>query len=651
MAGWVNGVMTIEVITCGKVMGVEETIVLYPQLLTVLLEEKQIGFDCSQIEQIDMAALQMLYAFSIASSLYGNEVSWDTPSHAFIKASQLLGLAEKMGITEAKYAFASKAEQAESEQGNIQVWNMTYRPDVPCNKMTREPVSLFQTLSEMGQLTAQVDDNALPPFSELEPSSCYLAWQLTLTGSNDEQTLYEVFAEQKGSSQLEITPHRLSNSETDEFEQDSEDVQIDIMEMLVEEEQEQNNEQILIKELQAHQNEMVVPVEVNLTKVEELTTLIGEFVITQSALSEIANNFTPDLLPQLNESVEQLQQHTREMHETVMQMSMRPVGDAFKSLPMLVQTLSQALSKKVEITVSGEQEEINKVTIESLAMALSSLATYAISHSIETPQQRQEAGKPETGRLQINAYQQADQVVIEISDDGVGLDEMEIRQKAIERGLISTTESLSEQATYKLIFIPGFSAPNNQGAPGLDVVVDNIQQLGGSIDVSSQWGEGTSYSIRLPMSSTIIDGQVFTVAGQKYVLPLTTIIESFEFDSAQIKQISGRGELYPFENDYIPILRLYQLFNIESTMAESAQGLLVVVEENGQKVALFVDDILSQQQVVVKDLAIHYRKVLGFAGATILGHNKVALILDVSGLIKLYKTPSLARVYMSEQGK
>jgi two-component system chemotaxis sensor kinase CheA len=643
--------MTVEVITCEKVMGVEEATALYPQLLTSLLEEKQVAFDCSQIERIDTAALQMLYAFSKAASLYGSEVRWDNASDAFTTASQLLGLTEIIRVADLTNPVTPQPDKQEPNKDASECWDITYRPYWDSRQIANDPVSIFKDLSEMGPLTVEMRDDNLPLFSELEPNNCYLAWRLILEGKNDEQALYDVFGERVGQSELEITPRRLSNIDIDENEQRIEELQIDVMEMLVEEETNQNNEQVLIRDVPAKtKNETLTTEEVDTSKVDDLIELVGEFVVAQSVLSELANNFTPDLLPKLNESVELLQRYTREMHTTVMKMSTLPIDRAFERLPTLVQMTAQNLGKKVEVTLPDERLEIDKAAIENVMVALNRLVVHAINHSLEEPEQRKIAGKSEVGALQINASHEADQIVIEISDDGIGLDGAKIKQRAIERGLVSSTEPLSEQAIYKLIFIPGFSVLENQeDVLSLDVVLDNIQKMGGSIDVTSRLSGGAIYTLRLPLASTIMDGQIITVSEQKFVLPLAAILESFEFDASQIKQISGKGELYPFDNGYIPVLRLYQLFNLAPTTTALEQGLLVIVEEKGQKVGLFVDDILSQQQVVIKDLATHYRKVLGFSGATILGLGNVALILDISGLIKLYKTPSLARSYMSAQ--
>jgi two-component system chemotaxis sensor kinase CheA len=293
--------------------------------------------------------------------------------------------------------------------------------------------------------------------------------------------------------------------------------------------------------------------------------------------------------------------------------------------------------------------------MEKIGDPLVHLVRNSLDHGLETPDKRLASGKDETGVLALNAYQQGGSIVIEIEDDGAGLNEEKIFQKAVEKGLVNAKEKLPPEKIHELIFLPGFSTADvvsdiSGRGVGMDVVRKNISSLGGSVDVTSERGVGTTFTIRLPLTLAIMDGQSIKVAEQNYILPLVSIIESIEIKQADVKLVAGKGELYDLRDEYVPVIRLYDTFNLEPKVTDLEDGLLVIVEGDGQKVGLFIDELLGQQQVVIKSLETNYRKVLGLSGATILGDGTVALILDVPGLISLYRDPSLSSLkHQSEQ--
>jgi two-component system chemotaxis sensor kinase CheA len=377
--------------------------------------------------------------------------------------------------------------------------------------------------------------------------------------------------------------------------------------------------------------------------------MVGELVITQSMLSQIGDNFTVDMLPQLVDGLAQLERNTREMQEGIMRIRMLPISFAFNRFPRLVHDLSEKMGKKVELKLAGEQTELDKTVMEKIGDPLVHLVRNSLDHGLEMPDERLAAGKNETGVIYLNAYHQGGNIIIEIEDDGAGLNEEKIYNKALERGLINAGDNLSSDKIHDLIFLAGFSTADQVSdisgrGVGMDVVRKNITSLGGSIEVSSQKGLGSKFTIRLPLTLAIMDGQSIRVANENYILPLVSIIESLEVNMTDVKKVSGKGELYKLRNEYISIIRLYDVFDVEPQITDLAEGLLVVVEGGaGEKVGLFIDDLLGQQQVVIKSLETNYRKVLGLSGATILGDGTVALILDVQGLISLYRDPSLAK--------
>ncbi len=290
--------------------------------------------------------------------------------------------------------------------------------------------------------------------------------------------------------------------------------------------------------------------------------------------------------------------------------------------------------------MSGEGTEMDKTVMEKIGDPLVHLVRNSIDHGIEMPDDRKAAGKPSTGLLHLNAYHKGGNIMIEISDDGGGLNREKIAKKAKDRGLIKEDELLSEEQINDLIFLPGFSTAeivsdvSGRGV-GMDVVKRNIHDLGGKIEVVSKEGKGTSFVIRLPLTLAILDGQLVSAGDQIYIVPLVSIIESLQISEKNMSLIAGKAEVYKVRDEYIPIIRLYEVFNIPPKNTDLDGGLLVVVEGDGKKAGILVDDLLDQQQVVIKSLETNFKRVEGVSGATILGDGTVALIMDVSSLIRL----------------
>ncbi len=372
--------------------------------------------------------------------------------------------------------------------------------------------------------------------------------------------------------------------------------------------------------------------------------MVGELVITQSMLGEIGSGeieeFDAARLEKLRDGLQQLERNTREMQESVMQIRMLPISFSFNRFPRLVHDLSSKLGKKIELKISGENTELDKTVMEKIGDPLVHLVRNSLDHGIEMPDERIAQGKPETGVIHLNAFHQGGNIVIEISDDGGGLPADKILAKARERGLVGADEALSHERTLELIFEPGFSTAevvsdvSGRGV-GMDVVRRNIKDLGGTIEVHSTLGEGSTFTIRLPLTLAILDGQLLSVGDETFIMPLISIIESLQVDTAMVNSVAGSTEMYRLRDDYIPIVRLYEIFGIEPKTTRLQEALLVVVEHEGNKIGLMVDELLGQQQVVIKSLETNYRRIEGISGATILGDGTVALILDVGGLISL----------------
>lgn len=514
-------------------------------------------------------------------------------------------------------------------------WSIYFKPHRHLLQTGNDPVLMLRELAELGELSVEIDTDSVPAFCDLEPEDCYLAWHIEIYGDATLAQLKEIFEWVEGDCELEITPlssatvadgHPLSVEEAET----TSTMALSVADTVVKKDR---------------ADSAVSSIRVGTEKLDSLINLVGELVITQSMLSQLGENFEISRLPQLIDGLEQLERNTRELQEGIMRIRMLPISFAFNRLPRLVYDLSAKMGKQVELLISGEQTELDKTVMEKIGDPLVHLVRNALDHGLETPAQRRAAGKPETGLLHLNAYHQGGTIVIEISDDGAGLDQEKIRSKAIERGLISSEESLSPEQVHELIFMPGFSTAEEVSdvsgrGVGMDVVRKNIHSLGGSVDVSSGVGVGSSFIIRLPLTLAIMDGQIIQVGDQRYIIPLVSIIETVEIMPGTLKQVAGKGEIYSLRDEYVPVLRLYQLFNLTPISNSLENALLVVVEFEDQRIGLLVDALLAQQQVVIRSLEKNYRKVTGIAGATILGDGDVALILDISGLLTLYRDPS-----------
>ncbi len=393
-------------------------------------------------------------------------------------------------------------------------------------------------------------------------------------------------------------------------------------------------------------------IRVGIDKIDSLINIVGELVITQSMLDQIGENFDSSKLENLRNGLTQLERNTRELQESVMRIRMLPISFSFSRFPRLVHDLSTQLGKKVHLELSGEQTELDKTVLEKISDPLVHLVRNALDHGIEMPKERIAQGKSETGVLKLHAFHQSGNIIIKISDDGAGFNIEKIRQKAIEKRLIGAEEPLNDDQIYDFIFHPGFSTAKQVSdlsgrGVGMDVVRRNIRSLGGGIEVHSRRGQGTTFTIRLPLTLAILDGQLVRVGQQIYILSLLSIIESLRINSKYVNELAGQAEVYKLRDEYIPILRLYELFEVKTESTNLEQGLLVIVEGDGQKIGLFVDELLSQQQIVIKSLESNYKQIQGISGATILGNGEVALILDTAGLLQLFRSRYSVRLHRS----
>ena len=376
-------------------------------------------------------------------------------------------------------------------------------------------------------------------------------------------------------------------------------------------------------------------IRVNVVKVDQLINLVGELVIAEAMLTVSAMGIDPQQQTRLAAGLAQLARNTRELQDAVLAIRMLPISFVFSRLPRLTRDLAERLGKEVDLEMFGEDTELDKSVIEKIADPLTHLVRNAIDHGIETPEVRAANGKSASGRLTVRALHQGGNIVIKVSDDGAGLNRERILAKARELGL-EGGDTWEDKEVWQLIFTPGFTTAaavtdiSGRGV-GMDVVWQNVHTLGGKIEIDSTPGEGTNMTIRLPLTLAILDGMSISVSGETYILPLACIAQSMQPERSEIKSVNGR-EVVQVRGEYLPITSLATIFNLPAP-AEEARGILVILEVDDMRAALRVDDLLGQQQVVLKSLEANYRKVAGVSGATILGDGRVALILDAAYLV------------------
>ncbi|NAX20941.1 chemotaxis protein CheA [Vibrio sp. V39_P1S14PM300] len=503
-------------------------------------------------------------------------------------------------------------------------WEIHFAPHEDLFFSGNDPARIIKELTSLASESNVICQiNEVPDFAQLEPQSCFLSWIIKLDESVSESDIKEVFEWVEDECDLSIK--RILHGHT----QDEEHIEVTTTET-----------QQVSKPAAPQNPRSGFSIRVDIEKVDHLINLVGELVITQSMINELSHDFDMSKLEPLQSGIEQLLQNTREIQDSVLNIRMLPVSFAFNRFPRLIRDLAPKLGKEIQLDIEGENTELDKTVLEKITDPLVHLIRNAVDHGVETPDARKQKGKSPQGRVALKASHQGGNVVIEIQDDGAGINPSVIFDKAINKGLLpphTQRHEMSDDQIFQLIFMPGFSTADvvsdlSGRGVGMDVVKKNIESLGGAIAVESYIDAGSRFTITLPLTLSILDGQLVNVCGQIYVIPLISIVESIQVEQGKINIAAGGQELYQLRDQNLPIVRLHHEFDLSSNK-RIEDGLLCFVEANGQKVGLLLDDLLGQQQVVIKSLESNFRKVHGISGATILGDGSVSLILDIQSLI------------------
>lgn len=497
-----------------------------------------------------------------------------------------------------------------------------------------EPVRLLRELRKLGECEIEVDSSKLPSLAEIDPTLCYLSWTLDLTGPDvTRAAVEEIFSWVDTEAEIAIEECSAATVASPV------EAQLPVA-AEVAQSSEHDKPTPHPSETRA-ENGAIGSLRVGVDKIDMLMNMVGELVITQSMLGTLDDDTPLDArrIEQLREGLGLLARNSRSLQESVMRLRSVPISAVFGRFPRLVHDLGQQLGKLVELKISGQTTEIDKAIVEKLGDPLVHLVRNSLDHGLERPEVRRAAGKPEVGRLELSARHHGGDVVVEVRDDGKGINREKVIQRAREAGLLGGDEIPSEEAVRDLIFAPGFSTAatvsdvSGRGV-GMDVVRRNIRALGGDVYIESTPGKGTKISMRLPLTLAIIDGQLIRLGQHSYVVPLLSIIESVQVDPKRVSKYQGNRELYRLRDRLVPMVETGRVLGLQS-WRRSEDSLMMIVEADGEPVGLLVDELLAQQQVVVKSLETNYERVEGLSGATILGDGSVAFILDTAAIGRL----------------
>ncbi len=566
----------------------------------------------------------------------------------------------------------------EEEVGSdLPAYEITFKPRSDLYSKGNDATLLLRDLSRLGEMSVYCNMDALPGLDELDAEAAYFYWNITLKTDKGEDAIRTVFEFAEWDCDLQITageekvtapdaeelpmipvPFDLSILDDGATEAPAEQPKADVAAAVAAAETASNVTQMAAAAARVEKKESAAAaaasaaaaqnsaaasagqtIRVDLDRVDRLINLVGELVINQAMLSQsvIENDTTGT--SSINMGLEELQQLTREIQDSVMAIRAQPVKPVFQRMSRIVREIADMTGKTIRLITEGENTEVDKTVIDKLSEPLTHMIRNAVDHGIETPEKRAAAGKNVEGTVRLTAKHRSGRILIELADDGAGINREKVKQKAIANELIPADANLTDEEIDNLIFLPGFSTADKISdisgrGVGMDVVKRSIQALGGRINITSKPGQGSVFTMSLPLTLAVLDGMVVTVAGQTLVVPLTAIVETLQPEAAAIHSFGANHRLISIRNSFCPLVDVGRILNFRATQANPVEGVALLVEsEGGGQRALMVDAIQGQRQVVIKSLEANYTHVPGIAAATILGDGRVALILDVDAVV------------------
>ncbi|XKM40238.1 chemotaxis protein CheA [Rhizobium ruizarguesonis] len=575
----------------------------------------------------------------------------------------------------------------EGDAGGMPAYEVIFKPRYELYSKGNDATLLLRDLSRLGEMTIYCNTDDLPGLDELDPEGAYFFWNVTIKTDKGEDAIRTVFEFAEWDCELTVKPvaeARADATSNDELPMVPVPFDLSILDETGATEEvsasdaraEETAAAVAAAETASNVTQMVAArvekkesaaaaaaaasaaaqnnaagagqtIRVDLDRVDRLINLVGELVINQAMLSQsvIENDTTGT--SSINMGLEELQQLTREIQDSVMAIRAQPVKPVFQRMSRIVREIADMTGKSIRLITEGENTEVDKTVIDKLAEPLTHMIRNAVDHGIETPEKRAAAGKNTEGTVRLTAKHRSGRILIELADDGAGINREKVRQKAIDNDLIPADSNLSDEEIDNLIFLPGFSTADKISdisgrGVGMDVVKRSIQALGGRINITSKPGHGSVFTMSLPLTLAVLDGMVVTVAGQTLVVPLTAIVETLQPEAAAIHSFGANHRLISIRNSFCPLVDVGRILNFRATQANPVEGVALLVEsEGGGQRALMVDAIQGQRQVVIKSLEANYTHVPGIAAATILGDGRVALILDVDAVVGASRGQSL----------
>lgn len=555
-------------------------------------------------------------------------------------------------FTPVRFAVEGEAVAPEPLQG----WTIRLRPLAQLYAKANETALLLRELARLGATSVSLDTTDLPSLAELDPEGAYCAWTIELHTAEPLSTIRDVFEFVDGDCDLEITELDQQLAEPAPFtaEPDCVDVMALIRQAAMPVAAPAPSQAIPVdapapavaaRRDEVNQAVAAKPtIRVDLDRVDRLIDLVGELVINQAMLAQRVSELGLARSSNVAMGLEELDQLTREIQDSVMAIRAQPVKSVFQRLPRLAREVAAMTGKQVRLVTEGEGTEVDKTVIEHLADPLTHMIRNAIDHGVESPERRLAAGKPVEGTIRLAALHRSGRIVIEISDDGAGINRPRVRASAIEKGLVPADAVLSDEEIDNLIFMPGFSTAESISdisgrGVGMDVVRRSIQALGGRITIASRPGQGSTFTMSLPLTLAVLDGMIVRVEGQTLIVPLTAIVETLQPKACDIHALGGGAMVIGIRGSYVPLLDVGMSLGYRTRPQAAGSGVALLIEgEGGSRAALLFDEILGQRQVVIKSLESNYRHVPGVAAATILGDGRVALILDIDAIAAAVRT-------------
>ena len=532
------------------------------------------------------------------------------------------------GATGSDEAEAQNQTSQQDLNSEEKTWAILFRPSEDLLKSGNDPLFIIQALKDLGHLDVTAETDNLPALSDMDAKKCYIGWRLLLKTDAPEEEIREVFDFVEDMCELEIELQNAPPGDLPERRQPATEPE-------QYERQDRRKEDRDVKEAASGGSRSI---RVELDRIDQLVNLVGEMVIAQSMLQEQVRWLPQDVGGTLGEDVESLSRHMRDLQESVMYVRAQPIKSVFTRIPRIIREVAAACHKDVRLSTFGEDTEVDKTVLENLIDPLTHMIRNSVDHGIETPEERKAAGKTPYGQIQLSARHKSGRIIIDVQDDGRGINRDAVLKKCINQGLVTEDAQLTPAEIDNLIFKPGFSTAENVSevsgrGVGMDVVRRNVKNLGGRITVNSTPGKGCTMTLSLPLTLAVMDGMVVSVGSQRFVLPTINIVESFQPSVQSIGKLADGVNVIRARGEYVRIIPLYDLFRIDDAIFNPEEALVILLEsDDGDRISVMVDDVLGQQQVVIKSLETNFNSVSGISAATILGNGDVALILDVPGL-------------------